>query len=143
MRQPELRVSGPAGQHQRGADLICGELIRNGHAHRLVSRADTAQPDLDHSGHQLGSVVIHLPIPRLEHLHAIETGQPGEVDSGQYVSQPRPGGISVRSSGITWQPDMRARYNPIPTKIAAMYLSGPPSRRQEDVIDRSRAHAPE
>jgi hypothetical protein len=110
MRQPELRLSGPAGQHQRGPDLIRGELIRNSHAYRLLSRADTAQPDLDHSGHQLGSVVIELPIPCLEHRHAIETGQPRQVDSGQHASQP----------GITWQPDIRARYNPTPTKTAVL-----------------------
>ena len=87
MRQPELRIGGPAGQHQRGADLIGGELIRNSHARQAASRADTAQPDFDHGGHQPGPLVIHLPILCPEHLHTVITRQPRQLNSSEDARQ--------------------------------------------------------
>jgi hypothetical protein len=90
MRQPGLGISGPAGQHQRGPDLIGGELIGNRPAARLVVRTDTVQPDFDHGCHHLGTLVVDLPIPGLEHRYAIETRQPGKIDLREHVSQLRP-----------------------------------------------------
>lgn len=81
MSQPELRISGPADQHQRGSHLIGEELIRHRHAPQLLtSGADTTQPDLRHGRQQPGPLVINLPSLRLEHLHTVITRQRRQLD---------------------------------------------------------------
>jgi len=82
-------MRGAAGQHQGGADLVGGELIRQHPARQVVVGHRSAHPDLRHRGHHPGPFVIRLPVLGLEDFHTIETRQPGQLNAGQNARQLR------------------------------------------------------
>jgi hypothetical protein len=78
---------GSSGSGSSGGAQICKS--SQSASTQLVSRADTAQPDLHHSGHQSSPFMVHLPIPRLEHLHTVITRQPRQLDPCENARQLR------------------------------------------------------
>ncbi len=83
---------------------------------QLAIRSWTAHPDFGHSCHQLGPIVIELPIAALSTCTQSKPDNRARSIPDHTADNWGLGGISARSSGINCLLDMRSRYNPTPTK---------------------------